>query len=72
MAKKLIILLLFPLLLGWHWFEPSARKNQKGIEAYRQGKLAEALEQFLSAKGLKTDAPRLKKREATPRPRFTN
>ena len=38
---------------GWHWFEPAARRNQKGIEAYQQGKYAAALEQFLSAKGLK-------------------
>ena len=64
MAKKLIILLLFPLLLGWHWFEPAARKNQKGIEAYRQGKFTEALEHFLSAKGLKTQAPQLKNNTA--------
>ncbi len=53
MAKKLIPLLLFPLLLGWHWFEPAARRNEKGIEAYSRGKFAQALEQFLSAKGLK-------------------
>jgi Ca-activated chloride channel family protein len=59
MAKKLIPLLLFPLFLGWHWFEPVARKNQKGIEAYRQGKYASALEQFLSAKGLKSGDPQL-------------
>lgn len=64
MARKLIPLLLFPLLLGWHWFEPAARKNQKGIEAYRQGKFAEALEQFLSAKGLKAEAPQLKNNTA--------
>ena len=64
MEKKLIILLLFPLLLGWHWFEPAARKNQKGIEAFSQGKFAAALEQFLSAKGLKADAPQLKNNTA--------
>jgi len=64
MARKLIPLLLFPLLLGWHWFEPAARKNQKGIEAYRQGKFAEALEHFLSAKGLKAEAPQLKNNTA--------
>jgi Ca-activated chloride channel family protein len=53
MAKKLIPLLLVPLLLGWHWFDPAARRNLKGIEAYQEGKYAAALEQFLSAKGLK-------------------
>jgi len=63
-AKKLIPLLLFPLLLGWHWFEPAARKNQKGIEAYRQGKYTEALGHFLSAKGLKAEAPQLKNNTA--------
>jgi tetratricopeptide (TPR) repeat protein len=67
MAKKLSPLLLLPLLLaaspgtlwGWHWFEPAARRNQKGIEAYRQEKFAAALEQFLSAKGLKPASQQL-------------
>lgn len=59
MAKKLIPLLLIPLLLGWHWFEPAARRNQNGIEAYRQGKFTAALEQFLSAKGLKPASQQL-------------
>lgn len=65
MAKKLIPLLLaLSLLTGWHWFEPAARRNQKGIEAYRQGKFAAALEQFLTAKGLKAEAPQLKNNTA--------
>lgn len=65
MAKRLIPLLLaFGLLTGWHWFEPAARRNQKGIEAYRQRKFAAALEQFLSAKGLKAEAPQLKNNTA--------
>lgn len=64
MAKKLIPLLLCLPLLGWHWFDPAARKNQKGIEDYRQGKFAAALEQFLSAKGLKAGAPQLKSNTA--------
>lgn len=72
MAKKLIPLFLAALLLapasgtlwGWHWFEPAARKNQKGIEDYRQAKYAEALEQFLSAKGLKAGAPELENNTA--------
>ena len=72
MAKRLIPLLLILLLLAplsgtlwcWHWFEPAARKNQKGIESYRQGKFAAALEQFLSAKGLKAEAPQLKNNTA--------
>jgi Ca-activated chloride channel family protein len=63
-AKKLIPLLLGSLLLGWHWFDPVARKNQEGIEAYRQGKYEVALEQFLSAKGLKAEAPQLKNNTA--------
>jgi tetratricopeptide (TPR) repeat protein len=65
MAKRLIPLLLaLGLLSGWHWFEPAARRNQKGIEAYRQGNYAAALEQFLSAKGLKAGAPQLKNNTA--------
>jgi Ca-activated chloride channel family protein len=49
----------------WHWFEPAARKNQKGIEAYREGKYAEALQDFLSAKGIKPDSPELKNNTAS-------
>jgi Ca-activated chloride channel homolog len=65
MAKKLIPLLLAcGLLVGWHWFEPAARRNQKGIAAYRQGKYAAALEQFLSAKGLKSGSPQLRNNTA--------
>lgn len=62
--KPLPALLLLAALarpLGaWHWFEPAARRNQKGIEAFRKGDFAAALEQFLSAKGLKPGEPRLK------------
>jgi Ca-activated chloride channel family protein len=64
MAKKAILILLAPLLLGWHWFEPAARKNQKGIQAYQEGKFAKALQDFLSAKGVKPDSPELKNNTA--------
>lgn len=72
MAKRLIPLLLGFMLLaawpadlwGWHWFEPAARRNRKGIEAYRKGDYAAALEQFLSAKGLKNGAPQLRNNTA--------
>lgn len=64
MAKRLIPLLLLPLLLGWHWFEPAARMNQKGIEAYRRGNFAAALERFLSARGLKGGAEALRNNTA--------
>jgi Ca-activated chloride channel family protein len=65
MAKKALLILLLPALLGWHWFEPAARKNQKGIKAYQEGKYAEALEDFLSAKGVKPDSPELKNNTAS-------
>ena len=51
--------------MGWHWFEPAARKNQKGIQAYQEGKFAEALQDFLSAKGVKPDSPELKNNTAS-------
>jgi tetratricopeptide (TPR) repeat protein len=60
MAKKAILIALIPLLLGWHWFEPAARKNQKGIHAFQEGKFAEALRDFLSAKGVNPDSSELK------------
>jgi len=64
MAKKTILILLVPFLIGWHWFEPAARKNQKGIQAYQEGKFAAALQDFLSAKGVKPNAPELKNNTA--------
>jgi tetratricopeptide (TPR) repeat protein len=64
MAKKAILIMLVPLLLGWHWFEPAARKNQQGIQAYQEGKFSAALQDFLSAKGIKPDAPELKNNTA--------
>ena len=51
MEKRVAVLLVIPFLLFWHWFEPAARKNQQGIEAYDGKKFAEALKIFLSAKG---------------------
>lgn len=60
MEKRLLILLLCPLLLFWHWNDPAAKKNQQGIAAYQQQKYQEALNQFLSAKGIKPDLPELK------------
>jgi Ca-activated chloride channel homolog len=59
MEKRTLILLLAPLLLAWHWFEPAARKNQQGIRAYEEKKFQQSLQLFLEAKGLKPDAPQL-------------
>lgn len=53
MDKRLMVLCLVPLLWGWHWFDPAARRNAAGIEAYNQGQFGEALQKFLSARGLK-------------------
>ncbi|MBN1197631.1 MAG: tetratricopeptide repeat protein [Candidatus Aminicenantes bacterium] len=53
MDKRLIALCLVPLLCGWHWFDPAARRNAAGMEAYSQGQFGEALQKFLSARGLK-------------------
>jgi tetratricopeptide (TPR) repeat protein len=72
MAKKSVLIPLLPLLIlflsgtlhGWHWYEPAARKNQNGIRAYEEGRFAEALQNFLSAKGVNPDAPELKNNTA--------
>jgi len=64
MAKKLAVLMAIPLLLFWHWFEPAARKNNQGIEAYRGQRFQEALNFFLSAKGNKPASPVLKNNTA--------
>ncbi len=64
MRRFIITILVLPFLLGWHWFEPAARKNQEGISAYQQEKYEEALERFLSAKGIKPDMAELQNNTA--------
>ncbi len=65
MEKRILILLLMvPIFLSWHWYEPAARKNQAGIRAYQEEKYEEALKQFLSAKGIKPDLAALKNNTA--------
>ena len=59
MEKRLIILILAPLLLNWHWFEPVSKKNNEGIKAYEEKLYNEALEKFLSAKGIKPGSPEI-------------
>ncbi len=67
MEKKIVlpVLILCQLLLGWHWFEPAARKNLQGIEAYKNRQFETALNDFLSAKGIKPDLPELKNNTAS-------
>ncbi|MCP4149171.1 MAG: tetratricopeptide repeat protein, partial [bacterium] len=64
MNKKIVILLLVPLFVFWHWFEPAAKKNQSGIKAYQSENYAKALEEFLSAKGIRPNSPELKSNTA--------
>jgi tetratricopeptide (TPR) repeat protein len=65
MEKRLIIILLLPFILFWHWFEPAAKKNQAGIDAFQREKYDESLNRFLSAKGIKPDLPELKSNTAS-------
>ncbi|MEN8153852.1 MAG: tetratricopeptide repeat protein [Acidobacteriota bacterium] len=65
MEKKILILLMVPLFVFWHWFEPVSKKNIEGIHAYDQKKYSEALERFLSAKGIKPDSAELKNNTAS-------
>ena len=65
MERKVIIILMLPFLLSWHWFEPAAKKNLEGIKAYQEGKYEEALERFLNAKGINADLAALKNNTAS-------
>lgn len=65
MEKKVVLLLMVPFLLFWHWFEPAAKKNQNGIKAYEEKKYETALREFLSAKGIKPDLAELKSNTAS-------
>jgi Ca-activated chloride channel family protein len=65
MERKIIIILMLPFLLAWHWFEPAAKKNSEGIKAYQEGKYEEALERFLNAKGINADLAALKNNTAS-------
>jgi tetratricopeptide (TPR) repeat protein len=59
MEKKLTILLMVPLFLCWHWFQPIAKKNLRGIRAYQQQNFEEALKEFMSAKGIRPNSSAL-------------
>lgn len=63
--QLIIILCLVPLFLFWHWFEPAARKNRQGIKAYEAEKYEEALNRFLSAKGINPESDHLKSNTAS-------
>lgn len=66
MGKKVVIVLLVvPLFLNWHWFDPAARKNQAGIGAYEAEKYDEALKDFLAARGIKPELDSLKNNTAS-------
>jgi len=65
MEKKIFLIILPLCLIQWHWFEPTARKNQQGIQAYQQKKYEEALNHFLSARGIKPNSAFLKNNTAT-------
>lgn len=65
MEKKIGLLLLIPFLLFWHWFEPAAKKNQQGLKAYGAKQYEQALQNFLSAKGIKPALPQLKNNTAS-------
>jgi tetratricopeptide (TPR) repeat protein len=65
MERKIVIILMLPFLLSWHWFEPAAKKNHDGIKAYQEGKYDEALEKFLNAKGINADLAELKNNTAS-------
>jgi Ca-activated chloride channel family protein len=63
--RALTVILLMPLFLCWHWFEPAAKRNQTGIKAYEEQKYEDALNAFLSAKGLRPDSALLKNNTAS-------
>ncbi len=65
MEKRLIVIfLVLPILINWHWFEAHAKKNLKGVEAFKQKKYSEALKEFLGARGIKPDMDALKSNTA--------
>ena len=64
MEKKLSIIALMPFLLFWHWFEPVAKKNDRGIKAYEKKEFNKALDYFLSAKGINPGSDSLKNNTA--------
>jgi Ca-activated chloride channel family protein len=65
MERKVVIILMLPFFLTWHWFEPAAQKNREGMKAYQEGKYDEALERFLNAKGINADLAALKNNTAS-------
>ncbi len=52
MEKRLIILILAPLLLFFNWFDPVVKENEKGEKAYNNKKYKEALNHFRTARNI--------------------
>jgi tetratricopeptide (TPR) repeat protein len=66
MDKRVIIVILaVSCFLSWHWLEPTARKNRRGINAYEARKYKQALEEFMSARKVKPDMAALKSNTAS-------
>ncbi len=59
-----IVIILIPLFMFWHWYQPIARINSQGLKAFKEKKYQEALKCFMEAKGLK-DLAELKNNTAS-------
>jgi len=52
MEKKIIILILAPILMFFNWFDPVVKENERGEKAYKNKKYEEALKHFQTAKSI--------------------
>lgn len=59
MPRRRFLIFAIPCLLFWHWFDPVARQNDRGIRLLEQNTPAAALTEFLAARGRRPDEPSL-------------
>jgi len=65
MEKKIIILLILPFIIFWHWFDPKAKSNNKGVKYFKNSQYDKALSMFLKAKGIEPNSGILKNNTAS-------
>ena len=52
MKRILTLGIILVFLPGWHWFDPVARQNARGISAYKAERWGDALSAFTAARGM--------------------
>ncbi len=59
MSRRSLLILALPCVLFWHWFDPVARQNDRGVRLLAENNPTAALTEFLAARGRRPGEPAL-------------